>query len=71
MEKLKELGFVDYNEFFYYYGGLEVNYWYDKKEKTLTIDTSENDEDFELMPTIKVDVEHCIRIIKTIEQIEE
>ncbi len=74
MEKLLEFGFEDFNTFFLYYGGNEINYWYNKKDGTLKLDTSIDDDDdsqFDMMPTIKVDVEHCIRIIKTIEQIED
>jgi hypothetical protein len=49
-------------------------YWYNIKENILTMENSNSFEEIDLddLPTVESkDIEHYIRIIKTIEQIEE
>jgi len=73
MEKLKELGFVEWSKgYSMKLHGANVVYWYLIKENTLTMENNNSFEEIDLddLPTIDSgDIDHYIRIIKTIEQI--
>ena len=75
MEKLIELGFIEWSKgYSMKLQGAFFVYWYNIKENTLTMENNNSFEEIDLddLPTVDSgDIEHYIRIIKTIEQIEE